>query len=328
VNGADDLTALLGVSLPVVQAGMGGIAGPELVRAVAEGGGLGVLGLYKMTPAVIGDVISELQSATHLRFGVNFIPELMDPAVLNAQLSAALDVIERPTCFLFYGPPPPATVGAIRRSRLRHVLSVQVGSRAQIDSAAGLDADFIVLQDADLAGGHLLGECSGPELLSYARHCRPDWPLVAAGAVSTHRDAKARFQQGYSGVLAGTVFVATVESQAHEVYKQRLCQSTRRDLLVTDRFGIGWPERRHRIVAPPIDLDAPQVRADFIASVEVGGTVFPVPRFSAVVPSRSARGRVSEMVMYAGMGLDRITSVRPAGQVVRNIARDEGFDSE
>jgi nitronate monooxygenase len=81
---------LFGIDHPVVQAGMGGVAGPRLAAAVSEAGGLGTLGLYRMRAREIRAAIGQVSAWTTRPFGVNFVPEVALPAELEAGVEAAL----------------------------------------------------------------------------------------------------------------------------------------------------------------------------------------------------------------------------------------------
>ncbi|MFD0390946.1 nitronate monooxygenase [Tistrella bauzanensis] len=76
--------ALVDARLPVFQAGMGGIAGPCLVAAVAEAGGAGIIGLYKHNPDEIAALIAEAADLTDRPFGINLVPEVVsEPTLLD-----------------------------------------------------------------------------------------------------------------------------------------------------------------------------------------------------------------------------------------------------
>ena len=68
------LTQMLGIRHPIVQAGMGGVARAELVAAVSNAGGLGMLGMVRMEPDFIRDQIQKTRALTEHPFGVNLIP--------------------------------------------------------------------------------------------------------------------------------------------------------------------------------------------------------------------------------------------------------------
>lgn len=76
-NGANALYTSLCKSLnlryPIIQAGMSGFTTPELVAAVSNSGGLGILGATRMTPEQLGDAIRQITKLTNTSFGVNLL---------------------------------------------------------------------------------------------------------------------------------------------------------------------------------------------------------------------------------------------------------------
>src|SRR3954451_7916621 len=93
---ATRFTKLVGCSVPIQQAAMGGIATPELAAAVSDAGGLGMLGTTRngITPESLGRLIAETRARTNHPFGVNFVATpahlaFMDPACIEVAASAA-----------------------------------------------------------------------------------------------------------------------------------------------------------------------------------------------------------------------------------------------
>lgn len=84
------LCALLGCTVPVVLAGMGGVSRSELVAAVTEAGGFGFLGMVREPPELIVREIERLRDLGHRRFGVNIIPAATDPVLLEHQVTTCI----------------------------------------------------------------------------------------------------------------------------------------------------------------------------------------------------------------------------------------------
>ena len=83
---------LLGSKLPLVLAGMGGVARSELVAAVTGAGGFGFLGMVREPPELIEREVTRLRELGHSRFGVNIIPASTDPALLERQVSTLVEL--------------------------------------------------------------------------------------------------------------------------------------------------------------------------------------------------------------------------------------------
>lgn len=302
----------LGVDFPLIQAGMGGIAGPALAGAVSASGALGTVALYKSDPGQAAALVEDTARRTDRTFGVNVIPEVAG-GLLAGQVAAVLHRADRRITVNSYGLPPQRTATAVTEAG--HRLLVQVGSASDASAAAGLGADAVVLQGVE-AGGHHLGTEPLRDLL--ARHGL-DIPVFAAGAVSCGADLFDAVRDGASGASCGTLFVATEESTAHPEYQQALLRARPADTVVTDRYAIGWPGRPHRVLRGPVTDSPEPLPATLIAWTTVMGDRRPVPRGSAAAPTVEATGRIAEMAQYAGLGCGAVTRREPAATVIARL---------
>lgn len=310
----NDLARRLGIDFPLIQAGMGGVAGVELAAEVSEAGAGGVLALYRSQPGTIGPLVRQMLARTSRSFGVNLIPELMDPRALMDQARAVLDAVTRRVFFVFYGLPTEAVTAAIARSECEFV--IMVGSVADLRVAQTHGPAGVILQGTE-AGGHLLGTQSLEELLSDALSADCGIPLLAAGGIASGHTFRALQERGVAGCVCGTLFAATRESLAHADYKQRLLDSSPDDTVITSVFEVGWPRRRHRVLRNRLTAAASGAfPTTFIGFTNVAGVRHPVPRYSAVVPSEQTEGRIDEMAMYCGQSVRGVTAIVPARQRV------------
>ncbi|MFG2824425.1 NAD(P)H-dependent flavin oxidoreductase [Kitasatospora sp. NPDC048365] len=305
--------AAIGVPFPLIQAGMGGVAGPALAAAVSDAGALGTVALYKSDAALAAALVDDTAARTDRTFSVNVIPEVAD-RLLDAQIAAVLDRADRRIAVNSYGLPPERTAAAVLAAG--HRLIVQTGSSAEARIAAGLGAHAVVVQGVQ-AGGHHLGGQPLEELLADAAGVGV--PVFAAGAVATGSDLLEAVRRGASGALCGTLFVAAAESAAHPDYKAALTAARAADTVVTERFSIGWPGRPHRVLRSPVTESAEPLPAALIAWTTVMGARRPVPRGSAAAPTAEAEGLVGEMARYAGLGCGAVTAVEPAAALVGRL---------
>lgn len=314
------LERLLGLSLPLLQAGMGGVAGPRLCAAVSRAGAGGVLALYREPPEQVRRLIARTAADTTRPFGVNLIPEVAGPAACRAQLDAALDVLPAAGFVTFYGLPGPELTAACARAGHRAV--VQVGTEGTAERALADGADVVVLQGSE-AGGHLLGEVPSLRLLRAVRARHRDAVLAVAGGVATGADLARAVAHGADGAMAGTLFAATAESDAHADFKRRIVAADSTDTVVTDLFDIGWPHRPHRVLRNDLTERGERLPAHFVATVTMpDGRRLPVPRYSASVPTLRAEGRIQEMAMYCGCSCERVDRVEPVAAVLARVRAD------
>ncbi|MFE2373708.1 NAD(P)H-dependent flavin oxidoreductase [Streptomyces sp. NPDC059398] len=313
------LAARLGLVLPLLQAGMGAVAGPALCAAVSRAGAGGTLALYREPPARAARLVREVTAATGRPFGVNVVPEVTGPAGCLEQLRAVLPELPRDAFVTSFGLPDADAAGAVLAAG--HPLVVQVGTLADAGTALGLGADVLVLQGSE-AGGHLLGRLSVDLLLAAVRARYPQAVLAVAGGIATGRDLAEAVARGADGAMAGTLFVPAAESTAHPEFKRRVTEAGADDTIITTLFDIGWPHRPHRVLRNPLTATPGRAPASFIATTRVEGRDHPVPRYSAAAPGAGTTGLIGEMAMYCGRSCTRVTARHPAAVTVARIGQE------
>ncbi|MGF1431305.1 NAD(P)H-dependent flavin oxidoreductase, partial [Kitasatospora sp. LaBMicrA B282] len=306
----------LGVPFPLVQAGMGGVAGPRLAAAVSAAGALGTVALYRSPAARCTRLVERTAALTDRPFAVGVVPEVAGTTLLAEQLTAVLAAADRPLVLSSFGPPPAGFAAAVRAAG--HLLLVQVGSPAQARAAVRLGADVLALQGAE-AGGRHLGELAVRRLLAAVLADRPGVPLLVAGGLEHGGQLRAAAAAGAHGALAGTLFAAAAESDAHPEYQRALVAAGPGATVVTDRFALGWPGRRHRVLAGPVTDAAAPPPAAIIGWLTEDGVRHPVPRGAATVPTVRVEGSIDQMARYAGTGSAAIRAVAPAAVLVDRL---------
>lgn len=310
------LAAALGVEVSLLQSGMGGVAGADLACAVSEAGAGGCAGGYKLTGPALSAMLGRLTTGTSRPVGVNLIPEVVGPEELSQQVEQVLAQTPPHVYLSLFGLPSDAVLDRIRAAGRRVV--VQVGTVADGVHAAGWDA--VVVAQGTEAGGHLLGESHRDDLVAALRDRLPSACLVAAGGIGSPAQASRAIAAGADGVLLGTAFVVATQSRAHPVFKAAVTAATGSDTVISDVYEIGWPGRRHRVLATTVTRDPGQATS-FIGRTVVEGRPYLVPRFSAAVPTDATSGRIEEMAMYCGLSCDDLPTERPAAEIVANFAR-------
>ena len=136
------LCDLLGCEVPVLLAGMGGVARSGLAAAVAMAGGYAMLGMVRESPELIETEIIALRAATDRPFAVNVIPSATDPTLLDRQLGRCLDLGVRH--FTFFWDPRPDVISRMKREGC--LVLHQVGSVEAARQAEAAGADVIITQ--------------------------------------------------------------------------------------------------------------------------------------------------------------------------------------
>jgi NAD(P)H-dependent flavin oxidoreductase YrpB (nitropropane dioxygenase family) len=285
------VTRLCGVRYPVFLAGMAAISGPELVAAVANAGGVGTLGGLRLPPLALRKWIRETRALTDRPFGVNLVPKFGGPEVFEAQFQVLLE--ERPRLLsLFYAEDYAANM-IPRAKKAGMVVMVQVGSVALARLAIERGADIIVAQGSE-SGGHLnRGTISVMSLVPSICDIAQGRPVLAAGGITTRDDVRTAMQLGASGVLVGTAFVATDESNAHPVYKEKIVEATVDDTEYRTGYSFGWPYGTPHRVIPNRD------KWNLLRFIGGGARSIDKPRMA------------QKLSLYAGQGVGKINSVVP-----------------
>jgi NAD(P)H-dependent flavin oxidoreductase YrpB (nitropropane dioxygenase family) len=204
------LTELTGVRHPVVQTGMGWVAGPRLVSAVAEAGGLGVLGSATMTTEELASAIGEVKDRTGAPFGVNLRADAGD-----AGERVDLLIREGVKVASFALAPNQELIGRLKDAGV--VVIPSVGARRHAEKVAGWGADAVLVQGGE-GGGHT-GPVATTLLLPQVVDA-VDIPVIAAGGFFDGRGLAAALSYGAAGVAMGTRFLLTSDSSVPDAVKQ------------------------------------------------------------------------------------------------------------
>jgi NAD(P)H-dependent flavin oxidoreductase YrpB (nitropropane dioxygenase family) len=310
-------TELIGCEVPIQQAGMGAVSPPELVAAVSNAGGLGMLGTARWggrNPTNLDRLIDQVQALTDRPFGVNFIiaPERMDNTDPDCFALAArrARVVE-----FFWAWPDPALIETVHEQGA--LVSWQVGSSEEAIAAAAAGSDLIVAQGIE-AGGHVRGTIGVLALLDEVL-AAVDVPVLAAGGVGTGRGLAAVLAAGADGARVGTRFVAAEESDAHPLYVEALLAARAADTLYSEAFSVGW-EAPHRVLRSCVAA-AEAFPGEVVGEVPtLDGTREPLLRLAPNAINRGTTGTIAAMPLWAGESVGGVTRVQPAAEIVRELA--------
>jgi nitronate monooxygenase len=310
-------TNLVGCTVPIQQAGMGAVSPPELVAAVSNAGGLGMLGTARWGGRNLPNLnrlIDQVEALTDRPFGVNFIiaPERMgdtDPDCF-ALAARRARVVE-----FFWAWPDPALIAMVHEHGA--LVSWQVGSREEAVAAAAAGSDLIVAQGVE-AGGHVRGTIGVLALLDEVLDA-VDAPVLAAGGVGSGRGLAAVLAAGADGARVGTRFVAAAESDAHPLYVEALVGARSADTIYTEAFSVGW-DAPHRVLRSCVTA-AEAFPDDVVGEVPtLDGTREPLLRLAPNAINRGTTGAIAAMPLWAGESVGGVKRVQPAVEIVRELA--------
>lgn len=335
------LTDRLGIRYPLIQAPMAGGPGtPQLVAAVSDAGGLGVLAGSDLQPEALRLAIAGVRALTDRPFAINLAaggpvkidpariararellapyrsalglsPDLLVPPELpefEQQLDVVLESGVAAASFIF-GVPDPVYLDLLREAGI-----ATLGTATHLLEAIVLEesgVDFVIAQGAE-AGGHrgtfvghpeqgLVGTLTLVPLL--AKHLKA--PIIAAGGIMDGRGIAAARLLGAAGVQMGTAFLTTPESGAHPAYKALLQQGSE----IATTLSRAFTGRHGRVLRNRL---SDELRAH---EAELPG--FPLQLFLTQDLRQAAaeQGLTDFMPLWAGQGC-HLCEDRPAAELI------------
>ena len=317
---ATPLTRDAGVDVPLICGAMYPCSNPELVAAVSEAGGLGVVQPISLT-YVHGHDFREglrlIRRLTSKPIGMNALIEQSSKTYHERMVRWVDGALEEGVRFFITSLGNPRWV-AERAHAAGGVVYHDVTERKWAQKAVDAGVDGLICVN-DRAGGHA-GPKSAEALVAELGDM--GLPLVCAGGVGDEGDFVAALRMGYAGVQMGTRFIATTECRASEPYKQAIVGSGEDDVVLSER-----------ITGVPVAV----IRTPYIE--KMGLKVGPFSRWmfrgrktkhwmrsfyalrSLWQLKRASLGETSTEYWQAGKSVAGIDSVESAGEIVRRFAR-------
>ena len=203
---------LVGVRYPIVQTGMGWVAGPRLVAATAEAGGLGILASATMTYPELVAAIAEVRSRTDRPFGVNMRTDVAD---VGERVTLMIDNGVRVASFA--QAPSPDLVARCRGAGL--VVMPTIGAPRHAVKVAEWGVDAVIAQGGE-GGGHTGSVPTSLLTPAVVDAVGDTVAVVAAGGFFDGRGLVAALAYGADGIAMGTRFLLTQESRVPDQVKK------------------------------------------------------------------------------------------------------------
>lgn len=247
------LTELLGCPHPIIQTGMGYVAGAGLVAATSAAGGFGIVASATMPLDQLRTTLEKIRARTDAPFGVNLRADAPD-AIERIDL-----LVRHQVRLASFALAPNRDL--IRRCTDGGLLTMpSVGARRHAEKVAAWGVDAVLVQGAE-GGGHT-GQVPTTLLLPQVVDA-VDIPVVAAGGFFDGRGLVAALAYGAAGIAMGTRFLLTSDSPVSLEVKRRYLAAEVTGTVVTTRVD-GVP---HRVLRTP-----------FIDSLEHAGPVSSLTR--------------------------------------------------
>ena len=219
------ITQLFNIKYPIIQGGMIWNSGYKLASAVSNAGGLGLIGAGSMYPEVLREHIQKCKKATDKPFGVN-VP------MLYPNIEEIINIIvEEGVKIVFTSAGNPKTWTSFLKEKEIIVVHVVSSSTFALKAQeAGVDA---IVAEGFEAGGHNGREETTTFTLIPMVKEKIKIPLIAAGGIANGRGMLAAMVLGADGVQVGSRFAASVESSAHENFKNKIIATKEGETQVT-----------------------------------------------------------------------------------------------
>jgi len=319
------VTRQLGIEVPLICGAMYPCSNPELVAAVSEAGGIGVIQPLSMVYVhrhEFGEGLKLIRSLTTKPVGMNVIVERSSKVYMERMQRFVDEAVEAGVRFFVTSLGNPRWVvekahaagGLVYHDVTERKWAVK-GLEAGVDGLIAVN---------DRAGGHA-GPKSAEALI--AELAGFGVPVVCAGGIGDEEDFVRALRMGYAAVQMGTRFIATTECTAHQDYKRAILAAGEADIVLTDRLT-GVPVS---VIRTPY-IDEIGTKAGPIARWMLRGrktkhwmrTIYALQSIWKLKRS-SLRSFSYRDYLQAGKSVAGIDEVEPAGEIVRRFraAADE-----
>jgi enoyl-[acyl-carrier protein] reductase II len=309
--------AFLGVELAIMGGAMTWVSERNLVSAISNAGGFGVIACGSMDPGRLRDEIRATRALTGRPFGVNLI-------VMHPQLAdlARTCVEERVGHVVLAGGLPPAEcLQVLRAGGVRAIGFAPALAIARKHRRSGIDA--LVLEGSE-AGGHIGAVSTGVLAQEILPHV-DDLPVFVAGGIGRGEAMVAYLEMGAAGVQLGTRFVCASESIAHPRMKQTYIRAAARDAVPSAQLDPRFPVIPVRALANAGTKRFIEVQRDVIARFDRGElsrdeAQLAIEHFWAGALRRAVvDGDVENGSLMAGQSVGMVAREQPVREIIDEI---------
>jgi enoyl-[acyl-carrier protein] reductase II len=311
-------SAFLGSDVAIMAGAMSWISERNLVSAMSNAGGFGVIACGAMTPALLDTEITATKALATRPFGVNLItmhPQLMELIAVCAHHKVSHVVLAG-------GLPPAGSLDAIKAMGAKVICFAPALSLAKKLIRSGVDA--LVIEGSE-AGGHI-----GPVSTSVlAQEILPEVadqvPVFVAGGIGRGEMIASFLQQGASGVQIGTRLVCATECIAHPAFKKAFLRASARDAISSVQIdprlpvipvralkNVGMEEFTRKQIEVAGMLDR--------GEVDMGAAQLEIEHFWAGALRRAViEGDVENGSIMAGQSVGMVKSEEPVATILANL---------
>lgn len=306
-----NLCDLVGIEVPIIQAGMSIFTSPTLVAAVCEAGALGSLGAWNRPTDQLRRELGEIRDLTDRPFAVNHVVPDLDPDAFAATIEHAPAVVS----FALDG----AGTDLVEQVHAAGSLVMQqITTVRQAETAAEHGADIIVAQGGE-AGGYA-GTVSTLSLVPQVVDAVGPVPVVAAGGIADGRGVAAAVTLGAAGVNIGSRFLASTESPVGERWKEALLTRPSEDWIQAGFVNAMNPNPGTVGYRTRLRL----LRTEFVErwELQIGEIERDPGPVLAELGKAVAAGDKEDLLVVGGQSAGLIRSVESAGAIVRTLVAE------
>ncbi len=307
----------LGVETPILCGAMSWISTHQLVSAVSNAGGYGVLGGGNMPVELFAEEIKKTESLTKKPFGVNMITIAANFA---GQLEYACK-IKAPLMIFAGGLPPRDAYKKVKDAGSRLICFAP--SLKAVEMHVRLGADAVIIEGNE-AGGHI-GPVSTVVLAEQILPQVKDVPVFVAGGIGSGFLIAHFLLMGAAGIQSGTRFAASSESPAAAAFKEAFIKATAKDVQPTAKFDPRVPVIPVRAITNDGSLDYTALQLDLIKKIDKGEITskdagIKLEEFWLGALRRAVMdGDVSRGSLMAGQSIDFVTKVMPVKEIIEEF---------
>lgn len=298
------ITSLFQIEFPIIQAGMIWCSGWELASAVSNAGGLGLIGSGSMDPDILRDHIRKCKAVTNKPFGINI------PMIFRYAEDFINIAIEEMVSVVFTSAGNPVKWTPILKENGIKVVHVVANTKGALKCEdAGVDA---IVAEGFEAGGHNGKEETTTLVLIPLIVKTVTVPVIAAGGIGCGKSMLAAMALGAEGVQIGSRFVASVESSAHQAFKQRIVEAKEGDTMLLMKKLVAVRLLNNEFFRKVLDKEQSGATAEELTELLGKGRA----RLGMF------EGDTSEGELEIGQVSAAIDHIMPAADIVREIMSD------
>ena len=309
-------TEFLGSQVAIMAGAMSWVSERNLVAAISNAGGFGVIAASSMTPELLDNEIKETQKLAKAPFGVNLI-------TMHPQIAELIEVCRKNnvTHVVFAGGLPKDTF--IKQAKEFAKVVCFAPALVIAKKLIRTGADAIVIEGSE-AGGHI-GPVSTSVLAQEILPHITEVPVFVAGGIGRGEAIAQYLKMGASGVQLGTKFVCATESIAHENFKKIFIKSAARNASVSVQVDPDFPVIPVRAIENKATDAFKRIQIETIAEFNAGklskeDAQLKIEHFWAGALRKAViDGDIENGSVMAGQSVGMVDKIQPAKEIIAEL---------